>query len=341
MALEQRLDTRVCRVCGAEDGLEEYAVREMMFGLRDEFLYFQCGRCGCLQIAEVPEDLARYYPAAYYAYQEDEEPARPLQRALRRARNAYAFSRRGALGRLLYAWKPYPRGAAFRWLQRNGLTLDSRILDVGCGSGGLLRDMRRFGYRDLLGVDPYIDADIEHPEGVRIRRATIHEMEGPFDLVMFHHAFEHIPDQRETLETVASLLAPGGECLIRMPTVSSYAWEHYREHWVQLDAPRHLLLHSRESLARLAGQAGLELAEVQHDSTELQFVGSELYRKGVALVDSDGSHFSVREMGEFRRRAEALNREGRGDSAAFFLRRAAAARAGAPSMQRSQGREHE
>jgi len=36
---------------------------------------------------------------------------------------------------------------------------------------------------------------------------------------------------------------PGGWCVIRIPTVSSFAWEHYREQWVQLDAPRHFFLH--------------------------------------------------------------------------------------------------
>ena len=39
----------------------------MMFGLREEFEFFECGNCGCVQIAEVPANLAKYYPEEYAA----------------------------------------------------------------------------------------------------------------------------------------------------------------------------------------------------------------------------------------------------------------------------------
>ena len=41
--------------------------REKMHGLGDEFEYFVCGACGCLQIGETPEDMSRYYPDDYYS----------------------------------------------------------------------------------------------------------------------------------------------------------------------------------------------------------------------------------------------------------------------------------
>jgi 2-polyprenyl-3-methyl-5-hydroxy-6-metoxy-1,4-benzoquinol methylase len=31
----------------------------MMFGLREEFQYLQCGNCGCLQLEQAPSDPAR------------------------------------------------------------------------------------------------------------------------------------------------------------------------------------------------------------------------------------------------------------------------------------------
>jgi hypothetical protein len=56
-----------CRICGNPVGNREYVAREMMFGLRDSFVYFQCAECRCLQIAEFPADMSRYYPASYYS----------------------------------------------------------------------------------------------------------------------------------------------------------------------------------------------------------------------------------------------------------------------------------
>jgi hypothetical protein len=97
---------------------------------------------------------------------------------------------------------------------------------------------------------------------------------------------------------------------------------------VQLDAPRHLFLHTRRSLEIVAEQAGLYVDAVVHDSYELQFWGSEQYRRDIPL-NSEGSYrwgagapiFSPEQIAAWREEAEMLNRQGRGDQAAVYLRR--------------------
>ena len=43
----------------------------MMFGLREEFGYFQCSSCNCLQIDEFPKDISKYYSTEnYYSFKE-------------------------------------------------------------------------------------------------------------------------------------------------------------------------------------------------------------------------------------------------------------------------------
>lgn len=307
-----------CGICHAEGEGRWYTGREMMFGFRDRFSYFECPECGCLQLSQIPADMSRYYPAEYYSLELDPSRRGRIESLVRNVRNRYAFFREGLLGRVLAAELPYSMGSIHHWLSLDGLSRDSRILDVGCGGGQLLYDLASLGYRRLLGVDPFIREDIEYGNGVRILRSTIHELDGSFDLVMFHHSLEHIPDQLETMQSAARLLAPGGYCLVRIPIVSSYAWEHYRENWVQLDAPRHFFLHSVESIRRLGESAGLRLARTWHDSTELQFVGSELYARDIPLREGGGK-FGRREVREFRRRAAELNAQGRGDQAAFLF----------------------
>ena len=54
-----------CKVCQNSEHNKTFIAREMMFGVRDEFEYFECSNCGCVQIAEVPSNLAKYYPAEY------------------------------------------------------------------------------------------------------------------------------------------------------------------------------------------------------------------------------------------------------------------------------------
>jgi hypothetical protein len=153
------------------------------------------------------------------------------------------------------------------------------------------------------------------------KKGTLSDVEGKWDLIMFHHSLEHIEDQRGTLARVGQLLGPDGWCLIRVPTVDSDAWDEYRDRWVQLDAPRHLTLHSMASMERLADSAGLRVEAVVHDSTAFQFEGSELYRRGRPLSDLARSGVPRGQRRAYATRAAALNRVGRGDQAAFFLRR--------------------
>ena len=213
-------------------------------------------------------------------------------------------------------------------LAEAGITSDSRILDVGCGSGIFLYMLRNAGFTNTMGTDPYIHETTAYKNGLTIYKQAIHEMRGEWDLIMFHHAYEHVPDPLETLVSTARLLTPGGVCLIRIPVSSSYAWEHYRTNWVQLDAPRHYFLHTVASMSLLASQAGLTLDQVIYDSTEFQFWGSEQYQRDIPLNapqsykhDPQHSIFTPEKIAEYHRHAEELNQRGRGDKAVFCLRK--------------------
>lgn len=72
--------------------------------------------------------------------------------------------------------------------------------------------LRYLGYTGLLGVDPYIEADLAQ-NGVIVKRQTLDATTGEWDLIMFHHSLEHMPDQPGTLAAARRLLAPGGTCV--------------------------------------------------------------------------------------------------------------------------------
>lgn len=317
-----------CRICGNVGGHKSFTVREMMFGCRDEFLYFQCGQCDCLQIAEFPADLSKYYPPNYYSFAEPAPPpsGNPLHRMFKKIRDHYAIFGKGILGRMLHAGFPneHVRGSLLSELP--GLKKSTRILDVGSGSGALLYALQESGFTRLLGIDPFLDKNLEYENGLKILKQTVREVEGEWEVVMFHHVFEHLPDPAETLQSVAERLAPAGICLLRIPTVSSFAWEHYGVHWVQLDAPRHFFLHSVAGIQLMARQAGLRLQKIIYDSTAFQFWGSEQYLRDMPLmaersylVNPAAAIFSAAEIARFKKKAEKLNAENRGDAAAFFL----------------------
>lgn len=306
-----------CKICGSDEEHEVVSVAEMMFGLGERFDYFQCSRCNCLQIVEIPADMSRYYPSHYYSF--SPKPRKylrnPIVRALRRMNDHYTVINRGVLGALVNAISPNKKLSA---LSHIALTERSRILDVGCGDGWRLYVLKEIGFEHVLGIDPYIQKDLQYENGVRIRKQSIHETGGEWDVIMYHHSFEHVSNPEEQLQTARQLLSRGGCCLIRIPTVSSYAWEQYRENWYQLDAPRHFFLHSRESMRILAEKSGFTLRGILFDSTMDQFLRSELYLRNMPAAPY-ARVFTKSQIRSWKRRATELNREGRGDQAAFFL----------------------
>jgi len=288
-----------------------------MFGLGDPFDYFQCGGCGCLQIQQPPSDWARYYPSHYYSFNAGPVPQQGWKAWLAGRRDAACITGRGGLGKLLARVQaPRPDIASLRFLSPSR---QDRFLDVGCGRGVLLSALARAGFTQVSGVDPYLAADLEVVPGIPVHRRSLAEVEGHYDCIMLHHVLEHIEDQLGTLTGCRERLAPGGRILVRIPTVECEAWERYGTYAAQLDAPRHLVLHTRGSFRRLAARAGLRVQRLQDDSFSFQFWASELYRKGLPLMPPDGrqadpsAHFTKRALRAFEGEAKRLNREGRGD----------------------------
>jgi 2-polyprenyl-3-methyl-5-hydroxy-6-metoxy-1,4-benzoquinol methylase len=266
-----------CRICGNEANNTPYRFKEMMYGTRAEFDYFQCAACECLQITNIPDNLGQYYPDGYSGYiSPKESDFKGLKGRFKIARYR-AATLQNSVGHqvfsALFAAKRY------RLLSQFNLTEASSILDVGCGHGRFLYPLYHFGMKNVRGVDPFVEP-ITYPNGYQVEQKYIGDVTDMWDLILYNHAFEHVPDPLHNLKAVEKLLKPTGKCMIRIPTVSSFAWQHYREHWVQLDAPRHLFVHSVTSMKLLAEQANLVLENVIYDSEDFQFSISEKYKAG-------------------------------------------------------------
>ena len=145
---------------------------------------------------------------------------------------------------------------------------------------------------------------------------------------MFHHSFEHLSNPIEAFQLLPKLLKENGTCIIRMPTVSSYAWKYYGLNWVAIDPPRHIFIHSLESVNILCSLANLKLKEIIYDSGIIQFWASEQYLQDIPLVSKRSygknprdSIFSKSDIKEFQRKTNELNATQLGDSAAYIIKK--------------------
>lgn len=325
-------DTRSCPVCMASRTLGVFGVREMMYGDDESFSYAQCADCRSVFIMEVPSNLADYYSERYYSFKRDPQVVmgRPgVAQALSVVGRSILFGRRlvgVGVRRALPVRQAQTVISLFESVRLAGLSQgqQSRLLDVGSGSGDLVYALSLTGL-SVTGVDPF-GTDRAFDTGATLRNATIDDLDDEFDLIMMHHALEHVPDPHHTMTRVRELLAPGGRVLVRMPTVSSEAFDRYGAKWMQLDPPRHLTLFSRIGMQRLCSRAGLVVRQAIDDSTGFQFWASEQAQVGTALVspsshfvDPRSSRFSRTQIRAWDREANALNRAGRGDQVAWVL----------------------
>jgi SAM-dependent methyltransferase len=344
---ENKLHEGACRVCGNALGNRLHHAREMFIGTRDPFTYFECAACGTLQIREVP-DLRPYYSGGYYSFRPvptrgpagglKKRLARLVGAAVRKRASEYYCDRRRALGELRHPLGKLFAGCAGRlvigfpdYLKDTklhlGLGPNSAVLDVGSGAGGALLSLSHFGFRDLTGLDPFIESSIDYPEGVRVLKTELSDLDRQFDLVMANHSLEHVPDPRQVLREIRLLLMPGRYAVVRIPVVAR-AWREYGVDWVQLDPPRHLFLFTARTFEKLAGEEGFSVDEVAYDSTTFQFWGSEQYMRDIPLSDERSyfvnparSIFTDKQIADYAARAAELNARGEGDQAIFYLRK--------------------
>jgi predicted SAM-dependent methyltransferase len=190
-----------------------------------------------------------------------------------------------------------------------------------------LYGLKRAGFQHLIGVDPFIKCDaMQYSNGVSVFKKPVEELSGAevFDVIMFHHSFEHIPDQLKTLEAVYKLLKRNGTCFLRIPVLSSYMMQHYGTQWVHWDAPRHYFLHSLKSIAVLADKAGFRVEQIVHETNFTSLLWSELYKQKLSL----GATFkyllnplNYAKVYGFIRQANKLNRAQDADCVAVYLRK--------------------
>lgn len=244
-----------CRLCHAEGMFDSYLVREMMQDTGEEFEYFACGECGCLQIGGMPSDMGKYYGKDYYSFAQEEHPNAQYKVPVMR---------------------------------------NDRILDVGCGSGTWLFRKALAGWGNLCGCDPFLERNLHYGDRVHIQKCSIHEIGGAaaYDAIRMGDVFEHMADPVAALQSAARLLKPDAVLAMDIPIFPNIAFEMFGAHWFQIDAPRHFFLHSKKSLAYLERQSGLKMIQVEYDSDYSQIFRSFFYSMGVPFPEITRELFS-------------------------------------------------
>jgi 2-polyprenyl-3-methyl-5-hydroxy-6-metoxy-1,4-benzoquinol methylase len=156
--------------------------------------------------------------------------------------------------------------ALYRWMTSVTPIAGKRLLDVGAGSGKLVRDLRRRGV-DAHGIEPsHVLFDRFLGGEAAFTCASLDEMGAgtpPFPVVTAFDVIEHVADPVAFLERVAATLAPGGVFFLSTPDVESLTARLFGRRW-HFYYPYHLSYFGARTLARTAAAAGLRAVTSNH-----------------------------------------------------------------------------
>ena len=147
------------------------------------------------------------------------------------------------------------RGALARRLDE--IAPPGPVLDVGAGDGTLLDALRSRG-RDALGLELVSTRpDIQAGDIATLERRD-------FAAIVFWHSLEHLPRPSEALARAAELLAPGGLLVVAAPNSDSLQARLFKERWLALDLPRHLVHLPARTLVERLRALGLRVTRTSH-----------------------------------------------------------------------------
>jgi SAM-dependent methyltransferase len=221
----------------------------------DIFQVIRCSCCGLVMTSPVPdaEAMSHYYPSSYFGvggrrFSGLGETIISLERA-RRVRAIQQF---------------YPQSG--------------RILDIGCGRGLMLYELKRNGW-ECYGTElsETLTYQLERAGIKAFCKLDVKDCRFPtsfFDVVSLWHSFEHLSDPCSTLDEIYRILKPNGLVVFAVPNFGGWLSQWTRQHWFALDVPRHLFHYDRQSLAALIKLHGFSIEHISDLSIEQDIFGA-------------------------------------------------------------------
>lgn len=142
------------------------------------------------------------------------------------------------------------------------ITRSSKIIEIGCGSGAILRMLSELGFLNTTGIDKNPIA-IEHCKKKGLLNVLVGDARAlpqknaSCDLIIAADVLEHIHEDDRVVAEVYRVLKPGGIAILTVPAFNLF----WSPHDVALG---HVRRYRREQFAHIVTQTGLEKIDVRY-----------------------------------------------------------------------------
>jgi SAM-dependent methyltransferase len=139
----------------------------------------------------------------------------------------------------------------------SGLNPGYRVLEVGCGTGNVLKVLRQAcPDGNVVGLELWLDGlrfAQQRSDGPLVQGDVRNSPFGkPFELIGMFDVLEHIPEEVETLVALREALAPGGRLMLTVPA-HQYLWSYFDA------AAHHCRRYSASQIRDRLTQAGFQV----------------------------------------------------------------------------------
>jgi 2-polyprenyl-3-methyl-5-hydroxy-6-metoxy-1,4-benzoquinol methylase len=264
--MNKRIHYTNCPVCGSATinnvlQVKDYTVSHAQFSI------VECSNCTLRFTQDVPDQasIAPYYKSEDYI--------------------SHTNTQNGVINRLYHFVRQ-------RTIERKRKLICSvtglakgRMLDVGCGTGSFLVEMKGHGWQ-AIGLEPDADARAvaKQQYGLDLQEADqLYQLPaGQFDAITLWHVMEHVHDLQAYVQQLKNLLSEEGKLFIAVPNYTSGDAAAYKQYWAAYDVPRHLYHFSPSSVEVLMQMNGLKVEQYKpmwYDSFYISLLSSK-YKNG-------------------------------------------------------------
>lgn len=262
----EELEEVACPLCGNVESSLALEARDVLYDTAGTYRLVRCKGCELRFVNPRPtlSSLGDHYPDDYHCYRAAEDAPFWMQPSARMEISAAAAKRLRSIECVLGKLRP-----------------DMEILDVGCGRNVLLELIQRKRGARGLGIEFKAEtaAYVRDVLGMPVIHGTLLDAaleSARFDLLVMLEYLEHEPDPLRILGEARRVLKPGGHIAIEIPDPEGLPARLFKDRWVNLDLPRHLVFFDRKTLKRALAETGFQL--VSHRSFGLPgYIGYSLF----------------------------------------------------------------